>query len=129
MVCLKWSIAFSYFQLSNSFSFGPTGFSVQNLAAAILSLCEMERLQHLSSLGKFSKRCLEKNREKNNYFFIWDCNPNKTSVLYTLCNTAILYTSTQYDFLFDYRLTEHTVNVINRLKNPSSFCLFAVLSV
>ena len=39
-------------------------FLLQNLAGAILSLCEMGCLQHSSSLGKFSQRCLKENREK-----------------------------------------------------------------
>lgn len=52
-----WGMSFSYFHLGNSFSLSPTGFSGQNLAGAIVSLCKMECLQHLPSLGKFSKRC------------------------------------------------------------------------
>lgn len=59
-------------------------FLLQNLAGAILSLCEMGCLQHSSSLGKFSQRCLKENREmkKTTVFALWEFNPNKTPALW-----------------------------------------------
>lgn len=50
------AIAFFYIYSSRKASrLAQLVFLVQNLAGAILSLCKMECLQYLSSLGKFSK--------------------------------------------------------------------------
>lgn len=124
-----WDIAFSYFQLSNSFSFSPTGFSAQNLAGAILSLCKMECLQHLSSLGKLSKsiwRKIEKKRWKN-YYFCRISTQTKAQVLCTLCRNTVCRHTVKIPLWLKH--TEHNVNVINTQNNPPSYYVSVMLSV